>query len=80
MNSMSDKRYYKKIRNTIIAGASSGIMAGMLLIGGVNTVYAETPNKIDTVYIHKKPSETGKEAVIVKSGLKKHNKGWRKNA
>jgi multidrug efflux pump subunit AcrA (membrane-fusion protein) len=36
--------------------------------------------RIDTVYIHKKPSETGKEAVIVKSGLKKHNKGWRKNA
>lgn len=78
---MSDKRYYKKIRNTIIAGASSGIMAGMLLIGGVNTVYAETPSKINTVYIHKKPGENKPDAVLAKIGVKKQNsKGWRKNS
>lgn len=78
---MSDKRYYKKIRNTIIAGASSGIMAGMLLIGGVNTVYAETPSKINTVYIHKKVGENKPEILSAKLGFKKHhNKGWRKNA
>ena len=78
---MSDKRYYKKIRNTIIAGASSGIMAGMLLIGGVNTVYAETPSKINTVYIHKKAAENKNEAISTRAGIKKqNNKGWRKNA
>jgi len=77
---MSDKRYYKKIRNTIIAGASSGIMAGMLLIGGVNTVYAETGTKINTVYMHKKTSESKPEVLSAKIGIKKHNnKGWRKN-
>jgi hypothetical protein len=78
---MSDKRYYKKIRNTIIAGASSGIMAGMLLIGGFNTVYAETGTKIDTVYMHKKSGESNKEAIATKTSWKKHNnKGWRKNS
>jgi hypothetical protein len=78
---MSDKRYYKKIRNTIIAGASSGIMAGMLLIGGVNTVYAETGSKINTVYMHKKAGENKREEVVAKVSTKKqNNKGWRKNA
>lgn len=77
---MSDKRYYKKIRNTIIAGASSGIMAGMLLIGGVNTVYAETGSKINTVYIHKRSTENKPELSSTNLGIKKHNnKGWRKN-
>ncbi|KND50330.1 MAG: hypothetical protein AB198_02005 [Parcubacteria bacterium C7867-003] len=38
---MKDKRY-KRIKNQIIAGASSGIMAGMLIIGGANTAYAES--------------------------------------
>ncbi len=76
---MSDKRYYKKIKNTIIAGASTGIMASMLLIGGVNTVYAETASKIGTVYIHKKSAEN-KDQSVYKSSYKKHNnKGWRKN-
>lgn len=37
---MKDKKYYKAIKNTIITSAGTGIMAGMLLVGG-NTAYAE---------------------------------------
>jgi hypothetical protein len=53
----------------------------MLLIGGFNTVYAETGTKIDTVYMHKKSGESNKEAIATKTSWKKHNnKGWRKNS
>lgn len=38
---MKDKRY-KRVGKAIIAGASSGIVAGMILMGTSNTVLAET--------------------------------------
>lgn len=40
---MKNKKYekYKNIRKNIIAGASGGIMAGMLIVGS-STAYAET--------------------------------------
>ncbi len=38
---MKDKRY-KRVKKAIIAGASSGIVAGMILMGSGNTAFAET--------------------------------------
>ncbi len=38
---MKEKRY-KKVKNAIIAGASSGIVAGMILMGTSNVAFAET--------------------------------------
>ena len=40
---MKNKKYdkYRKIQRTIIAGASSGIVAGMLLMGTASTALAE---------------------------------------
>lgn len=77
---MSDKRYYKKIKSTIIAGASTGIVAGMLLVGGMNRVYAETPNRVNNVYNYKKISSEHKRNTDIKPYLKKSgSKGWRKN-
>jgi hypothetical protein len=38
---MKDKRY-KRMKKAILAGASSGIVAGMILMGSGNTAYAET--------------------------------------
>jgi hypothetical protein len=41
LNNMKDKRY-KRMKKAILAGASSGIVAGMILMGSGNTAYAET--------------------------------------
>lgn len=79
---MKDKSYknYKKIRNQIIAGVSSGIMVGMLLIGGTNSVYAETVNKTIPMYSHKKNMNTNQEKTQISRSEKKMGaKGWRKN-
>lgn len=38
---MKEKRY-KRVKKAIIAGASSGIVAGMILMGSGNTAYADT--------------------------------------
>lgn len=77
---MSDKRY-KKIKNTIIAGASSGIMAGMFLVGGINAVYAETVNATIPVYTHRKSVDFKDSLSSAKKPVyKKYSmKGWRKN-
>lgn len=38
---MKDKRY-KRVKKAIIAGASSGIVAGMILMGTSNVAFADT--------------------------------------
>ncbi|TSC70447.1 MAG: hypothetical protein CEO12_381 [Parcubacteria group bacterium Gr01-1014_46] len=77
---VNDKRY-KKIKNTIIAGASSGIVAGMFLVGGINAVYAETVNTTIPVYTQRKAMDFKDSSVKLKKPFfKKHAmKGWRKN-
>ncbi len=78
---MRERKIYKKIKNSIIAGAGTGIVAGMFLVGGMNTVYAETVNKVIPVYTHKKAVSRD-----ISYGEKSNNeykkslsKGWRKN-
>lgn len=83
---MRDKSY-KKIRNQIIAGVSSGFMVGMLLIGGTNNVYAETTNKTIPLYSFRKTTESNQDRTQIskptnkKMSVKstKSLKGWRKN-
>lgn len=78
---MRDKKIYNKIKNTIISGAGTGIVAGMFLVGGMNTVYAETVNKVIPVYTHKKTLARdvnyteGDKSNYKKSAIK----GWRRN-
>ena len=36
------KNRYKRIKESFIVGASSGLMAGMIFIGSANTVFAKT--------------------------------------
>lgn len=78
---MRDKKIYNKIKNTIISGASTGIVTGMFLVGGMNTVYAETVNKVIPVYTHKKT--VTKEIGYNEKGSSEYKKsaarGWRKN-
>lgn len=78
---MRDKKIYKKIKNTIISGASTGIVTGMFLVGGMNTVYAETVNKVIPVYTHKKT--LARETNYTERGNSEYKKsfakGWRKN-
>jgi len=76
---MKEKRY-NKIKNTIIAGASSGLLAGMFLVGGINTVYAESFNKTIPVYTHKKTAELKTTTKSNENSSKKQVRGWRKNA
>ena len=40
---MSNKKYnrYKNVRKKLLAGASTGILAGMILMGGTKSVFAE---------------------------------------
>lgn len=74
------EKSYNKIKNTIIAGASSGIVAGMFLVGGMNSVYAETVNRVIPVYTHKKMLDKSASYNQTNKNLKKHSaKGWRKN-
>jgi hypothetical protein len=76
---MNYKRY-KNIKNTIIAGASSGIVAGLFLVGGINTVYAESVNRIIPVYSQKKNLDNKDWGQSYKHSTKRHfTKGWRKN-
>jgi hypothetical protein len=37
---------YKKMKSTLLSGASTGIVAGMLLVGTANTAFAETDYKV----------------------------------
>ena len=41
MKYIRDKRYYRNMKKAIMAGASSGIVAGMFLVGS-STVFADT--------------------------------------
>ena len=54
---MKDKRY-KRVKKVIIAGASSGIMAGMLLMGVSNVALAETAD-ISTPGYSQSTNDTG---------------------
>lgn len=82
---MSDKKF-KKIKNTIIAGASSGIMAGMFLVGGMNTAFAESVDGMRTyiqdssyrgTYLSTRTEGKTNKTISYK---KNKQKGWRKNA
>ncbi len=75
---MKEKRY-NKIKNTIIASASSGLLAGMFLVGGINSVYAESFNKTIPVYTNKKTAELKTATKSKQDFSKKHARGWRKN-
>ena len=46
---MKNRKYYKKMKKTLIAGASSSIVAGMLFVSG-NTALAETETQITPPY------------------------------
>jgi hypothetical protein len=78
---MRERKIYKKIKNTIIAGAGTGIVAGMFLVGGMNTVYAETVNKVIPVYTYKKA--LSRDVEYKQTDKKEHKKntlrGWRRN-
>ncbi len=52
---MKDKRY-KRMKKAILAGASSGIVAGMILMGSGNTAYAETAERSLPAYTQNAPS------------------------
>lgn len=53
---MKDKRY-RRMKKAIFAGASSGIVAGMLLVGAGNTVLAETSDLSIPAYTQNAGSE-----------------------
>lgn len=78
---MRDRKIYKKIRNSIIASAGTGMVAGMFLVGGMNTVYAETVNRVIPVYTYKKSlDKTASYSELENSKPKKNiSKGWRRN-
>lgn len=82
---MSNKRY-KKIKNTIIASASSGLMAGMLLVGGINTSFAESTDGMRTYNVDNISAKSLISQRIdgisqgKNTGEKRlKQKGWRKN-
>ncbi len=78
---MRDRKIYKKIRNTIISSAGTGMVAGMFLVGGMNTVYAETVNKVIPVYTYKKTLDRTVAYNEIDTSKSKKNtaKGWRRN-
>ncbi len=78
---MRDRKIYKKIRNSIIASAGTGMVAGMFLVGGMNTVYAETVNKVIPVYTHKKTLDktVSYNSADTSKSKKSTSRGWRRN-
>jgi hypothetical protein len=46
---MSNKKYYKRMKRTLMAGAGTGIMAGMIFVSS-NTALADTETQIVPPY------------------------------
>ena len=68
---MKDKRY-KRVKKAIIAGASSGIMAGMILMGTSNVAFAETAD-LNVPGYTQSTSDTGMHMMRRWSSPKKMN-------
>lgn len=58
MSTKKDNRY-KNVKKALMASASGGIMAGMLIVGAGSTVYAETSSDVQSLSYSQNSSATG---------------------